>query len=60
MTVTLGDLPDGFYAEDDGPGVPDDGREQVFDVGNPTSGDGTGFGLAIGREGAEAHGWSPG
>lgn len=57
MAVTVGDLADGLYVGDDGPGVPDDEREQVSDVGYSTPGDGTGFGLAIVEEGPEAHGW---
>ena len=48
----------GFYVEDDGPGVPSDRREDVFDPGETTHPDGTGFGLAIVKRIAEAHGWS--
>jgi PAS domain S-box-containing protein len=58
VTVTVGDLPDGFYVEDDGPGVPPETREQVFESGYTTSRDGTGFGLTIVAEIAEAHGWT--
>jgi len=47
----------GFYVEDDGPGVPPDDRDDVFEWGHTTAGDGTGFGLAIVAEIAEAHGW---
>lgn len=49
---------DGFYVADDGPGVPPDERERVFEPGFTTSDEGTGFGLAIVRRIAEAHGWS--
>ena len=55
--VVVGDLPDGFYVEDDGPGIPEDRREAVFESGYSTSGAGTGFGLAIVESIAEAHGW---
>ncbi|MGQ3329407.1 PAS domain S-box protein [Halorubrum sp. FL23] len=55
--VVVGDLPDGFYIEDDGPGVPEDRREEVFESGHTTSESGTGFGLAIVERIAEAHGW---
>ncbi len=48
---------DGFYIADDGPGIPDGSREDVFDPGYSTADDGTGFGLAIVREMAVAHGW---
>ena len=57
-TVTIGCTEDGFYVEDDGPGIPDDQREDVLDVGYTTDEKGTGFGLAIVEEIAQAHGWS--
>ncbi|MFW6000582.1 MAG: histidine kinase N-terminal 7TM domain-containing protein [Halorubrum sp.] len=57
-TVTVGPLDGGFYVEDDGPGIPEAEREEVFDVGYTTSSDGTGFGLAIVRDIVDAHGWS--
>jgi len=57
VTITVGDLEDGFYVEDDGPGVPEDRREDVFEAGFSTSTEGTGFGLAIVREIVEDHGW---
>jgi PAS domain S-box-containing protein len=56
-TVRVGRLgDDGFYVEDDGPGIPAAERDTVFDYGY-TTGDGTGLGLAIVREIADAHGW---
>ena len=58
VTVTVGDLPGGFYVEDDGPGIPEDERRDVFESGYTTSSGGTGFGLAIVSEIADAHGWS--
>ncbi|PSQ62014.1 MAG: hypothetical protein BRD21_07675 [Halobacteriales archaeon SW_8_66_22] len=58
MTVTVGDLEEGFYAADDGPGIPAEEREQVFDSGYTTSEDGTGFGLGIVQNVVEAHGWA--
>ena len=57
VTVTVGDLPDGFFVADDGPGVPPEERDQVFEAGYSTNPDGTGFGLSIVREISEAHGW---
>ena len=58
VSVRIGPLGDtGFYVEDDGPGVPADEREQVFEPGYSTTEDGTGFGLAIVRRVADAHGW---
>lgn len=56
-TVTVGHLADGFYIEDDGPGIPDEIREDVFKSGYSTVNDGTGLGLAIVKEIADAHGW---
>jgi len=47
----------GFYVADDGPGIPEDQREEVFDSGFTTAATGTGFGLAIVAEIAEAHRW---
>ena len=55
-TVRVGLLPEGFYVADDGPGVPDDERERVFESGYTTSETGTGFGLRIAAEIMEAHG----
>jgi signal transduction histidine kinase len=49
---------DGFYVTDDGPGVPAADRDSVFERGFTTADDGIGFGLAIVREIATAHGWS--
>ena len=50
--------PVGFYLEDDGPGIPPADRDAVFEWGYSSTPEGTGFGLAIVREVAEAHGWS--
>jgi len=47
----------GFYVEDDGPGVPPEKRQQVFEPGESTNPQGTGFGLSIVKRIAEAHGW---
>ena len=60
VTVTVGDLPDGegFFVEDDGPGIPSDKRERVLESGYSTATQGTGFGLAIVDRIADSHGWS--
>ncbi|EMA66859.1 multi-sensor signal transduction histidine kinase [Halorubrum aidingense JCM 13560] len=60
VRVEIGALADGtgFYVADDGPGIPDDLRDEVFDAGISTDPDGTGFGLKIVAEVADAHGWS--
>ena len=57
VTVTIGELDDGFYVEDDGPGIPEDEREDVFEAGYSTAEEGTGFGLSIAKQVADAHGW---
>jgi PAS domain S-box-containing protein len=57
VTVEVGPLDDGFYVADDGPGIPADERERVFESGY-SGGGGTGFGLPIVRQIAEAHGWT--
>jgi PAS domain S-box-containing protein len=60
VTVTVGGLDDGFFVEDDGPGIPPADRDRVFDGGYSTSRDGTGFGLRIVKDVADAHGWTVG
>lgn len=59
VTITVGDLDHapGFYVMDDGPGIPEDEREAVFESGYSTSETGTGFGLAIVQEIVSAHDW---
>jgi PAS domain S-box-containing protein len=57
VTVTVGELDDGFYIEDDGPGIPSDVRGDIFEVGYSQSADGTGFGLSIVEQIVTAHGW---
>lgn len=56
-TVRVGPLPDGFYVEDDGPGIPAADRESVFDYGYTTRDGGSGYGLAIVKQIANEHGW---
>ncbi|MGZ0748591.1 response regulator [Haloparvum sp. AD34] len=58
VTVTVGTLPDGFYVEDDGPGIPSADRAQVFETGYSTATDGTGFGLSIVNQIVDAHNWA--
>lgn len=57
VTVIVGTLDDGFYIEDDGSGISEDGRDKVFDAGYSTDNDGTGFGLSIVQRIVDAHGW---
>jgi len=58
VAVTVGDLPGGFFVADDGPGIPPEKRERLWEYGESTAERGTGLGLAIIRRIAEAHGWS--
>lgn len=57
VTVTIGDLDDGFYIEDDGPGIPEDERESVFEQGYSTQNSGSGLGLVVVQKVADLHGW---
>ncbi|ELZ65315.1 HTR-like protein [Haloferax prahovense DSM 18310] len=60
VTVSVGPLGDrdGFYVEDDGPGIPPDDRPRIFEAGYTTSSEGTGFGLSVVMSVVNAHGWS--
>ncbi len=57
VTVSVGRLETGFYVADDGPGIPEEDRERVFEYGHSSVAGGTGFGLAIVEQIIEAHGW---
>lgn len=59
VTVRVGclDETDGFYIADDGPGVPEEDRERIFEIGYSHSEEGAGLGLRIVERIAQAHGW---
>ena len=57
VRVTVGELENGFYIEDDGPGIPEDDVDAVFAAGYSTNDGGTGFGLSIVQRIVEAHDW---
>lgn len=57
VVVTVGTLEEGFYFEDDGPGIPDKLQNEVFELRYSTSEEGTGFGLSIVKSIVEAHDW---
>ena len=58
VTVTVGDLDDGFYVADDGHGIPADARDRVFEAGYSTEDGSTGFGLDIVSQVVADHGWT--
>ena len=60
MTLQVGRLEDehGFYVEDDGPGIPPEERDRIFETGYTTSLEGTVPGLAIVQRIITAHDWT--
>jgi nitrogen-specific signal transduction histidine kinase len=58
VTVTVGRLDDGFYVEDDGPGIPTADHERVLEPGFSSDDRGTGLGLAIVARIVDLHDWS--
>lgn len=60
VTISVGILEGdaGFYIADDGPGIPEDSLEKVFDRGFSTSDEGLGYGLKIVEQIASAHDWT--
>lgn len=60
VTIRVGTLPNhaGFYIEDNGPGIPPEHRDAIFEPGHTTKSGGTGFGLTIVRSIISAHDWA--
>jgi PAS domain S-box-containing protein len=58
VTVRVGTVEDGFFVEDDGTGIPAADRRRVLERGFTTDPTGTGFGLSIVADVADAHGWT--
>ena len=58
VTITIGALEDGLYVADDGPGIPPEEWEAVFESGYSTGESGTGLGLSIVEQVAREHGWT--
>ncbi|QPV61540.1 hypothetical protein I7X12_12280 [Halosimplex litoreum] len=56
--VTVEATSDGFAVADDGPGIPAEHRDSLFEYGYTTSEEGTGLGLSIVQAMAESHGWT--
>lgn len=60
VTIRIGVLENGsgFYVEDDGPGIPEEKRDQIFTDGYSTGKKGSGFGLTIVQQIVDSHGWN--
>jgi PAS domain S-box-containing protein len=58
VSVTVGQDESSFFVADDGPGIPEHKRDKILESGYTTAESGTGFGLAIVSQVAEAHGWT--
>jgi len=56
--VRVGPCGEGFYVEDDGPGIAAADRETVFAPGFSTKRDGTGMGMASVEQIVDGHGWT--
>lgn len=56
-TVHIGAVTNGFYIEDNGPGVDPEVREKIFKPGATTKPDCAGLGMTIVRQIADHHGW---
>jgi PAS domain S-box-containing protein len=58
VTVAIDKTADGFAIADSGAGLNGIDADQIFEPGYTTATDGTGFGLAIVKRIADAHGWT--
>jgi signal transduction histidine kinase len=58
VTVWVVVTTDGFYVEDDGPGIPPEERDDVRRLGYSNNPQGNGLGLGIVNEIIEEHGWN--
>ena len=57
VRVTVGEVENGFYVEDNGSGISEDKQGDVFDVGYVNTEGGIGLGLSIVKQIADAHNW---
>jgi len=58
VTVSVKTIDDSFFVADSGPGISEGDHGRIFEAGYSTDDDGTGFGLRIVEQIAEAHGWT--
>jgi len=58
VKIVIGTTPSGFFISDDGPGIPESRREDVFNQGVTYADQGTGYGLSIVSNVVAAHKWS--
>lgn len=60
VQVWIGPLEDsdGFYVEDDGPGIPESNRSEIFDWNFSTKEGGTGIGMRSVQQICDAHEWN--
>jgi len=57
VDIEVGLLEDGFYVADDGVGIPDDQKSDLFEIEYADAADESGYGLYIVSAIVEAHGW---
>jgi PAS domain S-box-containing protein len=57
VVVTVGELENGFFIENDGDPIPEDLRQHIFEFGYTGSEEGTGLGLSIVKSIVEFHDW---
>lgn len=57
VTIRIGLVSNGFYVEDDGPGIPSDLSDRIFEWGFSSADGHPGIGLGIVDRIADGHGW---
>ncbi|WEL18405.1 Signal transduction histidine kinase [Halorhabdus sp. SVX81] len=57
VTVRVGTMGRGFFVADDGPGIPSEERDRIFEEGYTTAEEGSGTGLTIVSETVAQQGW---
>jgi len=58
VIITIGEINNGFYVEDNGEGIPKDKRDKIFNQNYSTSETGEGLGLSIVEHVCDVHGWT--